>query len=114
MPRKARKLVYAVLAVLGAIGTWTYNARFAAENGGFDALAWIRGGFASSASSSLAVDFYVSMTAGLVLLVAEARRIKMKGVWLYLALLGVAWATAFPLFLLARERHLEKAERGGA
>jgi uncharacterized membrane protein YdfJ with MMPL/SSD domain len=92
------------------VGTWTYNFAFMAEHGGhFDPLLWVRGGFASTASSSIAMDFYVSFAAGLVFMLAEARRLGMKRVWIYVLLLGVAWAMAFPLFLLARERHLSRA-----
>lgn len=101
--------MFGVLALLGLIGTWTYNVRFMTEHGGtFDPVLWVRGGFANTASASLAIDFYVSMFAGLVFMIAEARRIRMKRVWPYLALLGVAWAVALPLFLLARERHLAR------
>lgn len=108
MSARVRSVVFGVLAVCGAIGTWIYNARFITEHGGFDPVLWVRSGFANAASSSLAIDFYVSMFAGLVFVVAEARRIRMKRVWPYLALLAVAWAVALPLFLLARERHLAR------
>jgi hypothetical protein len=109
MSSRVRSIVYLVLAAAGAVGTWAYNLRFSAEHGGFDLWLWVRAPFGASASASLAIDFYVSMVAGLVMMIAEARRIRMRRVWLYVALLGVAWATAFPLFLFARERHLARA-----
>ena len=108
MRPRARIALYAALAVVGAVGTWAFNLRFSADHGGFDPILWIKGGFANAAGASLAVDFYVSMVAGIVFMLAEARRIRMKRVWIYVALLAVAWAVSLPLFLLARERHLAR------
>ena len=101
--------LFAVLAVAGAIGTWKYNLDFMRTTGGFDLVAFCRAPFRDPAAGSIGVDFLVSFTAGLIFLVAEARRLRMKHVWVYIALLGVAWAVSFPLFLLQRERVLARA-----
>ena len=100
------RIVYLVLAVLGAIGTWKYNIDFMRETGGMDLIAFFKSGFHSSASSSLSIDFWVSFLAGFTFLVTEATRLKMKRWWIYVLLLSIAWAVALPLFLFAREKAL--------
>lgn len=109
MPRTPRQWLYLALAVAGFLGTLFFNLRFAREAGGFDALAFVAGGFANPAAASLTVDLLVALAAFLVWSWAEARRLGMRRWWLYLALTFlVAFAVAFPLFLLARDRRLEE------
>lgn len=102
-----RQGVYLALAVLGLVGTWTFNLRFMAEAGGsFDALAFLRAGYANAASSSLTNDLLVGVGAFLTWSFAEARRLAMRWWWVPLLTLGVAFAVAFPLFLFLRDRRL--------
>ncbi|MEB2343951.1 MAG: DUF2834 domain-containing protein [Deltaproteobacteria bacterium] len=108
MPRSPRQWLYAALAVAGFLGTLVFNLRFAREAGGFDVLAFLAGGFANPAASSLATDLLVALVAFLVWSRVEARRLGMRRWWPYLALTFlVAFAVAYPLFLLARDRRLE-------
>src|SRR5688572_5765813 len=107
---KPIRLFYALLAIVGAIGTWKYNIDFMRETGGMDLVAFFKSGFTSSAGSSLSVDFWVSFLAGITFLVTEANRLRMKRWWIYILLLGVAWAVALPLFLLARDRAMDEAK----
>src|SRR5690606_22894915 len=103
-----------VLAVLGALATWTFNLRFMAESGGDAGLAaFVAGGYANAASSSLTNDLVVAATVFLVWSYHEARRAGVRHWWLYVVVtFGVAFACAFPLFLLARERALRRARAG--
>ena len=113
-----KKITYLILAVLGALLTWYFNIQFIVESHGqlsfaallqFDWLAFIAGGFANPAASSLSVDLLIVLVAGLVFLVSEARRLGMRNWWIYLVLSGlVAAAFAFPLFLFMREYALER------
>jgi hypothetical protein len=105
----ARQACYLALAVLGTAATWVFNLRFVAESGGaFDVLAFLRAGYANSASSSLTNDLLVALAAFLVWSHAEARRLGMRRWWLYPALaFGIAFAFAFPLFLFVRDRRLQ-------
>ncbi|MCU1447798.1 DUF2834 domain-containing protein [Cryobacterium sp.] len=59
------------------------------------------------AVSSLTTDLLVAFIAGSILILVEARRLRMKAGWAYVLLgLFVAFAFAFPLFLAMRERKL--------
>jgi len=97
-----RQGVYAALAVAGLIGTWWFNLQFMAEAGGaFSVVEFARGGYANPAAASLTNDLLVALLSFLVWSFAEARR------WVYVVVaFGVAFAVAFPLFLLVRERSL--------
>ena len=110
---KITKLQYAylLLSLAGLIGTWFFNIRFMQETGWlFDVGAFVKGGYANDASSSLTNDVTVGAFAFFLWSFFEARRLGMKNWWAYFALTwGIAFAFAFPLFLFMRERKL--AER---
>lgn len=98
-------IVYAVLAVLGAVLPWYFNVQLMPS--GFTLQAFLSGVFANPASSSIGVDILVGATAFNVWMIAEARRLGMKHWWVYLVVtFFVAFACACPLFLLMRERRL--------
>lgn len=103
-----RQAIYAVLAVAGLVGTWWFNLRFMAESGGtFSVVEFVRAGFANNASSSLGVDLTVGTLTFMAWSFVESRRLGMRHWWVLVVLtFGVAFAMAFPLFLLVRERRL--------
>lgn len=106
------KYFYLLMAGLGAVVPWTYNAMALAEIGaGFTPQAFFLVGFQGSAMlGSLAADFWIGATASIVWMLIEARRLKMRFWWALLPLtLLVAWACALPLFLYLRERQLERS-----
>lgn len=95
--------VYLVLAVVGLVGTWTYNVLAVVQ------LRDFMGDLVSSgpAVSSITTDLLVVAVAGCVFIVFEARRLGMRFAWLYIVLSGVtALAFTFPLFLAMRQRRL--------
>lgn len=104
---RAREAAYAGLALLGLLGTWYFNIQYVAQGGGFNPAAWLRLGFVNPAAASITVDLLVAFATFLVWTVLEARRLGMPVAWLY-PVIGflVAFAFAFPLFLLMRERHI--------
>ena len=98
--------VYLALAVVGLIGTLTWNVQAVLEARNFIGD-WTMSG---PAVSSLTTDLLVAAIAGSILIIVEARRIGMRGGWLYVLLgLITAFAFAFPLFLALRERRLVRA-----
>jgi hypothetical protein len=108
LPRTPRQWIYAALALTGFLGTLAFNLRFVREAGGFDVVAFVAGGFANPAAGSLTVDLLVALAAFLVWSFVEARRLGMRHWWVVLVVtFTVAFAVAFPLFLLARDRRLE-------
>jgi hypothetical protein len=105
--------VYLVLGLVGLGATWYFNLRFMAEAGGvFDVVAFVRAGYANSASTSLSNDLLVACTAFLVWSYAEVRRLGMRRWWVYPVLtFGIAFAFAFPLFLFLRDRRLQALDQ---
>lgn len=98
-------IVYLVLALLGLIGTWTYNALALMQMRDF------LGDLASSgpAVSSITVDLLVVAVAGCVFIVVEAKRLGMRFAWLYVVLSAItAFAFTFPLFLAMRQRRMAR------
>jgi len=106
-------ITYAALAVLGVVLPWYFNLQMLAQTGSLSLGDFLAGGFANPAASSLSVDLTIGCIAALVWMVAEARRIGMKHVWLYFVVtFGVAFACALPLFLLMRERKMRAQAAG--
>jgi len=103
-----REMIYAALAVVGAVVPWYFNLQFMATGAGgpeFISALWV-----NAATSSFTVDLAIACITFVVWLLAEARRLGMRYAWIYVVLtFVVAFACAFPLFLLMRERHLRPA-----
>lgn len=100
-----REKVYLVLAVLGATVPWYFNLQFMATGQG--GAAFVSALWVNAATSSFTVDLGIACIAFVVWLFAETDRLGMRYPWLYVALtFVVAFACAFPLFLLMRERAL--------
>lgn len=102
-----RELLYLVLAAVGLVGTWTYNVIAILERR--DYLGdWVLSG---PSVSSLFTDLLVVAVAAVIFMIVEARRLRIRRVWLFLlAVPLIALAFAFPLFLAFRERAI--AARG--
>jgi hypothetical protein len=104
-------VTWLVLAVAGLIGTWTFNALAIIQLRDFIGD-WVGSG---PAVSSLTVDLLVVAVAGSILIVVEARRLGMRGAWLYVVLSALtAFAFTFPLFLAMRERRLTAVRTGAS
>jgi Terpene cyclase DEP1 len=96
-------ITWLVLAIVGLIGTWTFNTVAIIQRRDFIGD-WVNSG---PAVSSLTVDLLVVAVAGSILIIIESRRLGMKRAWLYIVLSGLtAFAFTFPLFLAMRERKL--------
>lgn len=113
-----RQALYALLALIGLVWTQFLLRDFLIWNAGEYSLAsllrfnWVdffASGFVNPGAAFLTVDVIIGATAFLCWLIPEARRLGMRHWWLYIVLtLGVAFAFAFPLFLLMRERRLQQ------
>ncbi len=101
-------LTYLALAAVGLIGTWTYNVL--AILGGRDFIGDLLS--QGPAVSSISTDLLVVACAGSVFVFAEARRLRMRFAWLYVAGAALtAFAFTFPLFLAHRQRRLTQLDR---
>jgi len=107
--RKLLCAVYAVIALVALVATWSQNIAFLRGGGTF--LSFWEATKANAATRSITVDIALFFLAAAFLMVIEARRVGVKYVWAYiLGGLLVAISVTFPLFLLARELRLEKSD----
>lgn len=109
MSRKLLCTVYAAIALVALVATWSQNILFLRDGGSF--LGFWEATKVNRASRSITVDIALLLFAVAILMVIEARRLGVKYVWAYI--LGgylIAISVTFPLFLLARELRLEKSD----
>lgn len=96
---------YLVLAVLGLVGTWTYNILAIVQRRDF--IGDLTSG--GPAVSSITTDLLIVAVAGSVFIVVEARRLGMRFAWLYIVGAAVtAFAFTFPMFLAMRQRRITR------
>jgi len=101
--RKVRAAFYFAVSAAGLLGTWTWNLISIAENRNFVGD-WVSNG---PAVASLGLDILIAAIAASIFMIVEGRRLKMRFLWAYVALIPIAaFAFAFPLFLAMRERAL--------
>lgn len=109
MSRKILCVVYAAIALVALIATWSQNILFFRGGGSF--MGFWEATKANPASRSITVDIAILLLAVAILMVIEARRLGIKYVWAYiLGGFAIAISVTFPLFLLARELKLEKSD----
>jgi uncharacterized protein DUF2834 len=113
--RKALCVAYGVIALLALVGTWGNNVAYLSFGFVGANTAFWEGTLVNPASRSITVDLFFLGLAVFVWMVLEARRIRMRGVWLYL-LFGmlVAISVTVPIFLINRERALAAREPASA
>ena len=100
--RKSRATFFFGLSAVGLITAWYFNGVAVMH-----AQDYLRAWFAKEVDWVLAMDLTIVAIAGVTFMVIEAKRLKMKRVWLYIVLSGVtAMAATFPFFLAMRELKL--------
>jgi len=107
-------VVYLAVAVIALIGTWRQNLAFQQEQGLSLAETFVQfwpALLVNRATVSISVDIFMLGTAVVIWMVLEARRLAIRGVWLYV-LFGflIAISVTVPLFMIARERRLAAIE----
>ena len=113
--RQALCVAYGLIALLALVGTWGNNAAYMSLGFvGANTTFW-HATLVNPASRSITVDLFFLGLAVFVWMVLEARRLGMRGVWLYL-LFGmlVAISVTVPIFLINRERALATREPSSA
>jgi hypothetical protein len=102
--------VYGVIALGALVATWSQNAAYFGDPGGF-LVNFLDDSRVTPASRSLTVDILLFGLAGMILMVIEARKRGVRYVWAYIACgLAIAISVAFPLFLIARELRIGRTE----
>ena len=108
--RAALCWLYYAIAAVALVATWRQNLAFMAESHtdfstGFGAF-W-PALLVSRPTTSITVDIFLFGLAVIIWMVLEARRLGMRGVWLYIFFsFVIAISVTVPLFLAARERKL--------
>jgi hypothetical protein len=101
---------YAMVAITALVMTWSQNIAHFAEGKSFP-LDYMNDLKVTAAAKSFSVDLGLLLLAGTGLMVAEARRLGVRFVWLYVVLgFAIAISVTFPLFLIARELRLAKMD----
>ncbi len=108
--RKTLCGIYAAIAAVALVATWTQNAAYFDRPASFlkDFLVDLN---VTAASRSITIDIVLFFLAAAIFMVIEARKHAIPYVWAYL--LGgllIAISVTFPLFLIARERRLAAEE----
>ena len=113
--RKTLCVVYGLIALLALVGTWGNNVAYLSLGFVGANTAFWQETLANPASRSITVDLFFLGLAVFVWMVLEARRLGMRGVWLYL-LFGmlIAISMTVPIFLINRERALAATEPSSA
>lgn len=108
--------LYLALAVGGAVFPWLANADYIREYGqAFDLTQFIELANANPAARSLSRDLLIGASAITIWIIVEARRLKMRGLWIVLlSSVTIAFAFAAPFFLFLRERRLLEISRGAS
>jgi len=112
--RKALCVVYALIAAVALIATWTQNAAYFDRPASFlkDFLVDLN---VTAASRSISIDIVLFFLAAAIFMVIEARKHAIPYVWAYIVGgLLIAISVTFPLFLIARERRLAAEDGLGA
>jgi Protein of unknown function DUF2834 len=102
--------VYGAIAITALIATWSQNIAYFDNPGGF-LLEFLNDSKVTPASRSLTVDIVLFFLAAAILMVIEARKHGIRFVWAYIVGgLAIAISVTFPLFLIARELRVGRAE----
>ena len=109
--RRVLCIVYALIGLVALVGTWGNNIDYL-DLGivGANTRFW-QETLVNPASRSITVDILCLALAAIVWMLLEARRLSMRGAWLWV-LFGVfvAMGAAFPWFIVHRELVLAKRE----
>jgi hypothetical protein len=113
--RQALCIFYGIVALLALIGTWGNNMQYLPLGFvGANTRFW-QETLANPASRSITVDVMFLFVAVAAWMLQEARRLSMKGAWLYLIFgLLVAISVTFPIFMINRERALARLDGGAS
>jgi Terpene cyclase DEP1 len=102
--------VYGAIAIAALIATWSQNAAYFDNPGGF-LFDFFNDSKVTPASRSLTVDIVLFLLAAAILMVIEARKHGVRFVWAYIVGgLAIAISVTFPLFLIARELRVGRTE----
>jgi hypothetical protein len=96
--------LYAAIAVVALVATWSNNIAFMLEPENQNALSFVRALYINGATASITNDLLLYALAGWIFMILEGQRLHMRYVWVYILLsILIAVSVMFPLFLIARQ-----------
>lgn len=109
-PRKILCLFYFAVALAALVACWRQNLSYAPAGPLVGLSDFLRDLWLTAASRSITIDISLFFLSASVWMMSEARRLGMRWAGLYI-LFGfiIAISVTFPLFLIARERALDRA-----
>jgi hypothetical protein len=109
MSRQVLCVVYALIGLVALVGTWGNNIAYLHLGMVGANIRFWQETLVNPASRSITVDILCLALAAIVWMLLEARRLSMRGAWLWV-LFGVfvAMGAAFPWFMVHRELVLGK------
>jgi len=111
MNSNAKQIFYGVMAVVGICVTWYFNLQAIGADPNFDYSAFVSDNYVNPSSASIFNDILVVVFVYWFWSFFEARKLGMKHWWIHVPLtIFVAIAFSFPLFLLLRERALNRED----
>lgn len=113
--RKTLCVVYAFIAVVALAGTWLQNVKYLEMHLGFWGFQrfFYQESLINPAGRANLVDMYFFGIAVFIWMVMEARRLRMRFIWLYpAAFLLIGISVFVPIFLINRQRALAAQEGG--
>lgn len=113
--RKALCTVYGLVGLLALCGTWSNNLHYL-DSGllGANAKFW-QETLVNAASRSITVDILWLGLAVIIWMLLEARRLSLRGAWLWILFgIFIAMSAALPWFLVHREVLLAKSGGGAS
>ena len=114
--RQALCIVYAVIGVLALVGTWGNILGLVSQDGFVNGtIRFWQDTLVNASSRFITADLLFLGLAVIVWMVLEARRLRIPGVWVYVAAgLLIAISLTVPLFMIQRERALARLEGGAS
>jgi cbb3-type cytochrome oxidase subunit 3 len=111
--RKVLCVVYGLIGLIALVGCWGNNVQYLNLHLGIlgvNAHFWGET-LVNPATRSITIDILFLSLAAIIWMLLEARRLSMRGVWIYVVLgVFVAISFAFPAFLIHRERTLARRD----
>ena len=108
-----KHLVYVVLAIVSLVWAWSHGFAWAVGGGNLLNLPsfFIDAYNSGSAAAFLTIDILAAWATFMIWVVGDARKIGLgaRWGWIFVALSFLGTCFAFPLYLVLRERHLDRA-----
>ncbi len=116
LSRKALCVGYGIIGLIAIVGTWGNVIGLLGEYGFLNGtLKFWQDVLVNESSRFITIDVLFLGLAVVVWMVLEARRLQIRGVWLYVVFgFLIAISLAFPLFMIHREVKLAAMEPGTA